>query len=336
VAFIAVTAIGKYPRAHWVLATVGYAHDLTLPLLGLPDDTSLEAVLRARSNFALEVRVLAEVSRVLQGEPPVFSHSVQIPAPEGRTIRARVYSHRSALNASAAPALIFFHGGGHVVCSMDDYDWIARRMANRLKSVRVISIDYRLAPEAPYPAAVHDAFNSTRYIIEHAAEFKINPKRVAVGGDSAGGNLATVVALLWREHKLAPQLAFQLLIYPATSLVLKKSASSQVHTVLLSEGMMRWFAHHYVGKSSRAALPTVSPLRAANLSGLPPAHFLLAKEDVLRMDAEEYAAKMQSAGVDVSITVAESMIHGFLFFDGIVPACTALLDEAASALLASI
>jgi acetyl esterase len=196
----------------------------------------------------------------------------------------------------------------------------------------VISVDYRLAPENKYPAAVNDAYAATQFIAEHPAEFGIDPNRIAVGGDSAGGNLATVVALLSRERG-GPRLKFQLLIYPVVDFY-DQSPSMQQYSqgyFLTREGM-DWFTNSYLPSREAGLEPSASPMNATDLSALPPAMVITAECDPLRDQGEEYARKLQGAGVPVELKRYEGMIHPFFQFGGILDTARVAMNDAASAL----
>src|SRR6185295_2919525 len=211
------------------------------------------------------------------------------------------------------PVLIYFHGGGFVICSLDTHDGECRRLANA-SGCAVISVDYRLAPENKYPAAAEDAYAATEYIAEHAAEFGIDPQRIAVAGDSAGGNLATVVATLARDRG-GPLLKFQLLIYPLVDFA-DNSPSMQEYAkdYFLTRESMDWFTDCYLPNRAAARQPSASPKNAEDVRGLPPAMILTAEFDPLRDQGEAYARKLKSAGVPVELKRYDGMIHAFFSF----------------------
>jgi acetyl esterase len=193
-------------------------------------------------------------------------------------------------------------------------------------------VDYRLAPEHKYPAAVEDAYAATRYIAEHAPEFGVDPNRIAVGGDSAGGNLATVVALLSRDRG-GPRLKFQLLIYPLVDFY-DESPSMQQYAegYFLTRAGMDWFRESYLPSREAGLEPSASPMKATSLQGLPPAMILTAECDPLRDQGEAYARKLQAAGVAVDLKRYEGMIHPFFQFGGILDTAKVAMKDAASAL----
>ena len=250
-----------------------------------------------------------------------------IPGPAG-PIAVRVY--RPVKN-EILPALVFFHGGGFVICSLETHDRQCRVLANA-SGCTVIAVDYRLAPENKYPAAVDDAYAATRYVAEHASEFGIDPNRIAVGGDSAGGNLATVVSHLSRDRG-GPRLKFQLLIYPLVDFY-DESPSMQQYSkdhFLTREGMA-WFAKSYLPSREAGLEPSASPLNAADFRGLPPAMIITGECDPLRDQGETYARKLQAAGVPVALKRYEGMIHPFVQFAGVLDTAKLALKDAAEAL----
>jgi acetyl esterase len=200
-------------------------------------------------------------------QPVAEVRNRSVPGPDG-PIRIRVY--RPVRNETL-PALIFFHGGGFVICNLDTHDRQCRALANA-SGCAVISVDYRLAPENKYPAAVNDAYAATQFIAEHPAEFGIDPNRIAVGGDSAGGNLATVVALLSRERG-GPRLKFQLLIYPVVDFY-DQSPSMQQYSqgyFLTREGM-DWFTNSYLPSREAGLEPSASPMKRDGSLSTPTGH----------------------------------------------------------------
>jgi acetyl esterase len=229
------------------------------------------------------------------------------------------------------PALLFFHGGGFVICNLDTHDRLCRMLANASGSI-VVSVDYRLAPEHKFPAAAEDAYNATRYVAEHASEFGIDPTRIAVGGDSAGGTLATVVAMMARDRG-GPPLKFQLLVYPVTNFTVHETQSERDygHGFFLDEELMDWFADQYFATEADRHLPYGSPLKATDLRNLPPALIITAECDPLRDQGEAYADKLRRAGVTVELTRYDGMIHPFLTLAGIVDAGREAIKQSAAA-----
>jgi acetyl esterase len=224
---------------------------------------------------------------------------------------ARVY--RPEGSASAAPGLVYFHGGGWVIGGIASHDAMCAALAAG-SGVTVISVDYRLAPEHPFPAAAEDAHAATVWVADHATELGLDPARIAVGGDSAGGNLAAVASLMARDAG-APPLAFQLLIYPNTDLTMSSRSITENGDLryMLSQDSLAWFARHYLGDSD----PTdwrASPLLADSHAGLPPALVVTADLDPLLDEGEAYAAKLEEAGVPTQVERGRNMCHGFYGF----------------------
>ena len=247
---------------------------------------------------------------VANPEPPelLSAESLAIPAPHGR-IPARIYTPKKLRKADGlAPGLVFFHGGGWVIGNLETHDVVCRKLAHEGEMI-VISVDYRLAPEHRFPAAVEDAVTATKWVAANAKGLGIDASRLVVGGDSAGGNLAAVVSLHAREN--GPKLAGQLLVYPATDFSRKHPSHSEPETsILLTHTVVTWFMNNYLGDADindwRA-----SPARARTLAGLPPAYVLTAGADPLRDEGDEYAARLKEAGVAVTYRHFPGQFHGF-------------------------
>ena len=208
------------------------------------------------------------------------------------------------------PCLVFFHGGGFVIADAKTYDASTRALADTAGCV-VISVDYRRAPENKFPAAVEDAYAATQYIIAHAAEHHIDPKKVAVGGESAGGNLATEVCLLAKERQGEMPVA-QLLIYPVTDWKSERPSHREyAASPVLPEANLPWFAGMYFNSPADAKNPLASPIYSDNLKGLPPATIINAQCDVLADDGAAYAEKLEAAGVPVKHEVYKGVTHEF-------------------------
>jgi acetyl esterase len=230
------------------------------------------------------------------------------------------------------PVVVFFHGGGWVVGDLDSYDGDARRHAVGSGAL-VVSVEYRLAPEHPYPAAVDDAWAATRWVAEHAAELGADPNRLAVAGDSAGGNLAAVVAQLSRDTG-GPPIAFQLLWYPATTwdTSLPSFAENAAAPILALDAIgefSRWYAD---GQDLRNPPATLVPGRADDFSSLPPAYVAVAGHDPLRDDGIRYGELLAAAGVPVEVHNAETLVHGYLGYADVVPAATDAVARGLAAL----
>jgi acetyl esterase len=231
----------------------------------------------------------------------------RIPAPEAE-IPVRIYHPRAA---AGLPILVYYHGGGWVLGSLETHDTIARALAAAADCI-VVSVDYRLAPEHPFPAAITDSVAAARWVGASAAELGGDSSRICVGGDSAGGNIATVVAAALRDAG-GPPLAGQLLIYPATRLRAPREGSlvSNAQGYFLTTADVDWFEDHYLGKTIDAADPRVSPLLAGDLSRLPPALLITAQFDPLLDQGAAYARRLSEAGVDCTYVEYEGAIHGF-------------------------
>ena len=206
--------------------------------------------------------------------------------------------------------LVYYHGGGWVLGSIDEYDTVARKLAERT-SCAVVLVEYRLAPEHRYPAAVDDSYAALRWVGNHLSDIAGQEVPLIVAGDSAGGNLAAVMAIRARDHS-GPPIALQVLIYPVTDADFDRPSYSDPENALLltREGMI-WFWNHYLLESSRRTEPEASPMYTENLSGLPPAIVLTAEHDVLRDEGEAYAALLQEANVQTALQRYAGQMHGF-------------------------
>jgi acetyl esterase/lipase len=245
-------------------------------------------------------------------EPPEIAEvrELAIPAPHG-VIPARLYRPLSLRQrAGAAPALVFFHGGGWVIGNLDSHDVVCRKLADE-GALIVVSVDYRLAPEHKFPAAVDDAVTATRWIADNVDALGIDAARLSVGGDSAGGNLAAVVAIAARDAH-GPAIAGQVLIYPAVDFAMSHPSHREPETsVLLTHSVIRWFRDHYLNGAADVQDWRASPARAESLAGLPPAYVLTAGADPLRDEGDDYATRLQEAGVSVTHRSFPGQFHGF-------------------------
>jgi acetyl esterase/lipase len=248
---------------------------------------------------------------VMNPEPPELKSAepLAIPAPHG-TIPARIYTPNSLRRKDGfAPCLVFFHGGGWVIGNLETHDVVCRKLAHEGEMI-VISVDYRLAPEHKFPAAVDDAIIATKWISANAKRHGIDASRVIVGGDSAGGNLAAVVALAARDGD-GPKISAQLLVYPATEFSRRHASHREPETsILLTHSVIGWFMNHYLGDADISDW-RASPARAKTLAGLPPAYVLTAGADPLRDEGDEYAARLKEAGVAVTYKHFPGQFHGF-------------------------
>jgi acetyl esterase len=249
-----------------------------------------------------------------------------VPGPAG-DLPVRVYTPEGE---PPFPIVVWFHGGGWVVGTLDTYDPLCRALAAAVPAV-VVSVDYRLAPEHPYPAAVEDAYAATAWASRNAAALGGAQHRLAVAGDSAGGNLAAAVALGARDRG-GPAIAFQLLVYPVLDAAGDTGSWAEfAEGHYLTAAGMRWYWDHYLaGADGRA--PDASPLRAAFVGGLPPALVIGADHDILRDEGEAYAARLRDAGVDATATRYPGVVHGFLRWRAVTAAADTALQEAATAL----
>ncbi|HVQ75026.1 MAG TPA: alpha/beta hydrolase [Candidatus Binatia bacterium] len=229
------------------------------------------------------------------------------------------------------PALVFYHGGGWVIGDLYTHDGICRSLANAAGCV-VASVDYRLAPEFKYPVAAEDSYAGLRWVVDNASALGVDPRRVAVGGDSAGGNLSTAVAMMARDRK-GPAPVFQVLIYPVTDYRFDTPSYRENATgYVLTTVAMRWFWRHYLAREEQGMEPYASPMRASSLAGLPPALVLTAECDPLRDEGEAYAARLRDAGVPVALTRYSGMFHGFFRMTRLLDKARAALDEVAASL----
>lgn len=258
--------------------------------------------------------------------PPIASvQALSIPGPAG-PLPARLYTPDAPRKADGmSPCLIFFHGGGWVIGDLDTHDVVCRTLAHDGEML-VISVDYRLAPEHKFPAAVDDAIAATTWIAENAMRFAIDANRLMVGGDSAGGNLSAVVAIHAREH--GPKLAAQVLIYPGTDFSLKHPSHSEPETdCLLTHSVIRWFGAQYLNTPTEGDDWRASPARVENLAGLPPACVLTAGADPLRDEGDEFAERLKAAGVAVAYKTYPGQFHGFITMGKLLPKAGEALRE---------
>lgn len=289
-----------------------------LQAVGFPDLSGLDPA-SARALAAVDSNAsVQEVARV---------ENRSIPGPDGE-LPIRVYTPSAS---GRLPVLVYFHGGGWVICSIETHDGICRRLANAVKCM-VVSVDYRLAPEHPFPAAPEDCFAATRWVAANASELGGDPRRIAVAGDSAGGNLAAVVALMARDRG-GPFLRHQLLVYPVTNRAFDTpSYLENGEGYLLTRAMMEWFWGHYLPRESDAMAPYASPLQAKDLRGLPGAHVITAQYDPLRDEGEAYALRLQEAGVATKHSSFPGMMHGFFSMGDAIDVANRAVAEAAAEL----
>jgi acetyl esterase len=254
-----------------------------------------------------------------------------IEGPSGASLALRIYTPHGVPGAHGVgpyPLLVYFHGSGFVVCSLDTHDILCRNLCAGAGCV-VVSVDYRLAPEHKFPAAVEDCEHATRWAATSARELNVDPRRIAVGGDSAGGNLAAVTAIRIRDRG-GLALGAQLLLYPVTDYHEPGTASYRENAegYGLTAKQMAWFFGHYLADPAQGADPLVSPLRTPDLSRLPPALIYTAEYDVLRDEAERYADRLRDAGVPVTFHRWHGMNHGFMQWMGRVDRATEAVGHA--------
>ncbi len=242
-------------------------------------------------------------------------------------LKIRLYRPSEKINL---PIILFYHGGGWVVGSINSHDNICRKLANRASAI-VISVDYRLAPENKFPAAVEDAFTALKWAHAGARSFGGDPGRIAVCGDSAGGNLATVTCLVSRDRG-GPKIVFQALAYPATDAANLDTESYRLNGegYYLTKPVIAQVIPLYINNNDEVLNPYVSPLLASDFSGLPPALVITAEFDPLRSEGEAYAGKLNESGIPCKLHRYTGMIHGFLSFGGFVPQADQAIGEIAA------
>lgn len=261
-------------------------------------------------------------------EPLARVEDLAIPGP-GDDLPIRVYSDQAG---GLRPALVYFHGGGFLFGDLESHDSVCRALAKDSGAV-IIAVDYRLAPEHPFPAGVDDAYTATRWVAANAERLGIDARNISVGGDSAGGNFATVVAVRCRDAG-GPALAAQVLIYPVTDLSSMETESHRQFAggYLLTRSGMQYCTRYYLANPDLVTDPEVSPLLASDLTGLPPALVITAEFDPLRDEGEAYARRLDQAGVPVTLRRYDGMIHGFVSMHGIIPDGRKAIQEAAEAI----
>ena len=280
-----------------------------------------------------EAREASARSRaVLQPEPePVADvEDLTCPGPLG-PVNLRRYRAVGTAADAALPCLLYLHGGGWVIGDLDSHDQMCRVLANAARCC-VVAVDYRMAPEHLYPAAVDDCAAALRFIVEHARDLRIDAARIAVGGDSAGGNLAAVLAIMARDGTL-PKVGFQMLLYPVTDIAGERPAYQRfTENLLLTDKTMRWFINHYVPDPARRVEWQASPLRATSLHGVATAYVMTAGHDPLVDEGIEYARRLEADGVRVTAVHMTDQIHAFLGMGKFIPASDLALRQAALSL----
>ncbi len=296
-------------RTQWFLQLLARSGQRPLHMLG---------VSKSRSEFDMFMTVLG-------GQPAPVGEIVDrtIPGPAGR-LRVRLYRPAGAV-ARLLPTILFFHGGGFVIGSLEGYDLPCRYFCART-GCAVVAVDYRLAPEHKFPAAIEDGVAAFRWLAAEGHNLGLDPARIVLGGESAGGTIAAVVA---QETRGTPEVpCLQWLIYPATDLVQERpSHVSCGQGFLLTRPDMEWFRELYLDEIGQSADPRVSPLRATDLSGLPPALIFTAGFDPLRDEGRAYAERLTESGVKTIHREFDSLIHGFVGMRGALPAAARAMDD---------
>ena len=288
------------------------------PLHTLSPEEARAASAKSRSVLQPEGADVAEVE------------DLTCPGPAG-PIPLRRYRAAGTDAAEILPCLLFLHGGGWVIGDLDSHDQPCRTLANAARCC-VIAVDYRMAPEHLYPAAVEDSAAALRWVAANAAELRIDAARLAVGGDSAGGNLAAVLALMGRDGDV-PAVGFQMLLYPATDMAgLHPAYERFTEGLILTDKTMRWFVAHYVPDPARRFEWQASPLRAASLAGTPTAYVMTAGYDPLVDEGAAYAKRLEADGVRVTHVHMADQIHAFLTMGRFIPASDLALRHAALSL----
>ncbi|HEY7251833.1 MAG TPA: alpha/beta hydrolase [Methylomirabilota bacterium] len=300
------------PQAQNVVDTIA-----ALNLKPIKDSTPTEA----REAMRTRTAGLGPVEDV----PAVADHRVPV---EGGEITVRLYA---PAGVGPHPVLVFYHGGGWVIGDLYTHDGLCRSIVNAA-GCAVASVDYRLAPEFKFPVAVEDSYTALKWVAANGPRLGLDSARLAVGGDSAGGNLAAVMALLARDRR-GPRILLQALVYPVTNYDFgAKSYVENATGYVLTTEDMRWFWRHYLSREEQGQEMTASPFRAKSLADLPPALVMTAGCDPLRDEGDAYAARLRDSGVPVTLTQYPGMFHGFLRMTRILDQARAALDEVATAL----
>ena len=271
---------------------------------------------------------IAAGSAALHGDPVASVEDRPIPGPDGNEIPVRIY--RPSENADL-PVVVYLHGGGFVLCGLDTHDGLCRTLTNEVDCVTV-SVDYRLAPEHKYPAAPRDSFAVTQWVVDNAYDEGWDGSRLAVAGDSAGGNLTAVVAQMARDLG-GPSIALQLMIYPVVDpMGTYPSHTSNGEGFFLEQVDMDWYHDQYFASPEDGTEPYAAPIRAESLGGLPPAYVITAEFDPLRDEGEAYGAALQAAGVPATVLRVPGMFHGFFNMGAYLPGAKAANEQAFAAL----
>ena len=295
----------------------------------MPVDPQMQGVIERINNSGLppfysvsahEARRLYKEARAFLSPPAPGVEAVRDLAADGPAgpIPLRLYRGLGTVPGTPLPLLLYFHGGGWTIGDLDTHDIVCRTLANRARCA-VVAVDYRMGPEHKFPAAVEDAIAATRWVSQQAAALGVDAARMAVGGDSAGGNLAAVVCLALRDAG-GPALLFQALVYPATDQRMDSASHAKFgEGYLLTRNNMLWFRGNYLSPADYDDW-RASPIRAADLARLPPAHIITAGYDPLVDEGRAYSDRLVTAGVPVLYECFEGMAHGFVTMGGAVAA----------------
>ena len=300
--------------------------------MAMPVDPQIQALLDRGSSVPATHTLPVKIARAqYEARTALMAPAADISAVGERTIegpggklRLRLYTPHGT---GPFPLLVFFHGSGFVLCSLDTHDGMCRNLCAGAGCI-VVSVDYRLAPEHKFPAGAEDCLRATRWAALHAAELGADPARIAVAGDSAGANMAAVTALRVRDEG-GPALCGQLLLYPVTDYHTPGTQSYRENGegYGLTRDTIKWFWAHYLSDPAEGLHPHAAPLRASVLSDLPPSLVITAEYDPLRDEGELYAEKLRAAGVPVALTRYDGVNHGFMFWVGVVDKAGLAMDQ---------
>jgi len=281
---------------------------------------------------AVARRLYRDTRGALTPDPPAVESAYLLLAPgSGGPVPVRAYRPKGAGKDEVLPALVYFHGGGWVIGDLDTHDVVCRTLANGARCA-VFSVEYRKAPEAPFPAAVDDCFSSLNFISKNFSSLRIIPAQIAVGGDSAGGNLATVMALMARDAG-GPAISFQLLVYPGTDQRMgHPSIDGNGEGYLLTKKTMIYFRGHYLPRREDWLDWRASPLLAQSLAGLPPAFVMTAGFDPLLDEGRAYSERLKKDGVSTEYREYSDMVHGFITMGRVLDTANAALADCCAAL----
>ena len=298
-------------------------------ILGLAKQANLPEIWQLTPDQGRE-QYLTRVNKLKSSEPIFRTEDRRIAGP-GSDIPIRIYTPREIRTAEKLPVLMWFHGGGFVIGSLETHDSVCRMLANQADCI-VVAVDYRLAPKSKFPAAVKDCEAALKWVALHAVEFGGDASCIAVGGDSAGANLATVMAILARDAA-HPKLVFQLLIYPCTAPEPETASHHKFREgYVLTRNSITWFYRQYLKSGKDVNDFRFAPLLHDDLSGLPPSLIIVAGYDPLRDEGVEYAKKLIEAGNRVRLSNYEGMVHGFYLMGGAVDAARRAVTESAEAM----